>query len=251
MLSWIDQQFANHNHRALALYILAASLVTGILGGLVLSGPFAWLVPLLHAGSVFPIFVAGVRRAEVGRTVGWMLLWALALTVVTIGLVILAPERTAHCILNAESYWREMHTWAMTGVGAESDPSQFIPIHLRHFALFSVLSIVTGGALSLVFGAYLLDYMNYYVGMLILASGHHPMAYLMGWHVWAIVRVVGYITLGTSLAVFLWRRKEGISSNWQQVRKSFFLGVTLVILDIVLKALLAPWWQKVLAGLLA
>lgn len=251
MLSWIDKQFANRNHRALALYILAASLITGILGGLVLSGPFAWLVPLLHAGSVYPIFVAGVRRAEVWQAVGWMLLWAAALSLVTIVLVILAPSRTEQCILNAASYWQEMHIWAVTGVGAESDPSQFIPIHLRHFVLFSALSIVTGGALSLVFGAYLLDYMNYYVGMLILTSGHHPLAYIMGWHVWAIVRVAGYINLGTALAVFPWRWKEGISSNWHRVRKSIFAGVILVILDIVLKALLAPWWQKVLAGMLA
>lgn len=250
MLPWVERQYEARHYGALFLWIAAASVVTGILGAVVLAGPLRWVVPFLHAAAVYPVFVAGVRRTEVWRTAGWMCLWAALLSLVTIALVIVAPERAEQCILNSTAYWDEMHTWATTGVGPEGEPSLFIPIHARHFTAFSVLSFASGGALSLVFGAYLLDYMNYYVGMLVLAADHHGLAYLMGWHIWAVVRVVGYIVLGSALAVFLWRRKVGLRENWHAVKAPLLTGVILIELDIILKTVLADWWQIVLAGVL-
>jgi len=75
-------------------------------------------------------------------------------------------------------------------------------------------------------------------------------AYLIGWPIWAIVRVVGFMATGTALAHLfygkIWRR-----GTWNGIafRRWILVGVGLVILDAVLKATLAETWRGFLSRL--
>ena len=139
-----------------------------------------------------------------------------------------------------------------TGEGAESTPRQFLPIHARHFLGFCALSILTAGAGALVLGTWLLNYMNYYVFELA-RTGAHPLALaLLGWHPWAVIRVVGYIVTGAALTppgIGLWARLRRRRGRFEVPRNVLATGIGLVLLDIVVKTLLAPTWQRWLAAL--
>ncbi len=101
-------------------------------------------------------------------------------------------------VLRGEPYRREMYSWISTGRGAEGDPSLFILPKIREIAVFSVLSFVSAGFLGLFLGSFLLNYMNYYVGCLLLdvKPGYLWAPVLFGWPIYAVLRVPGYVALG-------------------------------------------------------
>ena len=97
-----------------------------------------------------------------------------------------------------------------TGDGMESDPKRFIPRHVRDFALFSALALVTGGFGALFLGAVLLNYMNFYVGSSSPPRRIPIWTLFLAWQPYAIVRVVGYIFVATALDRDVFRRGDAL-----------------------------------------
>ena len=210
---------------------------------------WAWLFPLLGALVPYPLFLARVTRGRYRAAVGWVLLWALFQSV-AVGLAVAwAPERAAQVVHQGPGYTAEMLHWVRTGEGPEGSPRLYLPIHLRHYVAFCLLSVATAGAAALVLGTWLLNYMNYYVVELARASADPVTATLLGWPIWAAIRVVGYVVTGAALAEFglsLYRRLRGRSRGIAFPASVFLAGFGLVVLDALLKALLAPFWQGIL-----
>jgi hypothetical protein len=239
-----------------ALALAAGALASTALGFLL---GWAWLFPVLGAAVPYPLFIRRVAAARYRAAVGWVLLWTVFQSLSVGGGVLLFPERAAVTVHRGPPYAREMIHWVRTGEGEEGSPRLYLPIHLRHYAAFCVLSVLTAGAASLVLGTWLLNYMNYYVASLVRASVDHTTAALLGWPLWAEIRVVGYVITGAALAALglsLFRRWVGRGrppgngrDRETRVRfpvRVFLLGLGLVVLDAVLKAVLAPFWQPVL-----
>ena len=215
-----------------------------------------WLLPILGAAVSYPVFLDRVRRGAFAAAFGWMLFWTVFQSLsVGVGMQV-APERAARSVHRGPSYAAEMLHWARTGEGAESDPSRFLPVHARHLAGFAVLTVVTAGAGGLILGTWLLDYMNYYVGSLTRASDQPLAAALLGWHPWAVLRVIGFIAIAVALAplglALLARLRRRPPPPGPLVARRFLaLGLALVAADAVLKTVLAPTWQGILAGILS
>ena len=126
----------------IALVIVGATLASYAVAWLI-GAPL--LVPVLNTLASFAFMVAALRRSEVGLAVARMLLWALTMAVAATFLSYARPAQTGALFLRGESYRAEMFAWVMTGRGAESMPSQFIPQQVGHAALFSALAVATGG----------------------------------------------------------------------------------------------------------
>jgi len=215
----------------------------------------AWLLPFLGAAVAYPVFLDRVRKGAFRAAFGWMLYWTLIQSLSVGWGLRLAPERAAASVARGPSYAAEMLHWARTGDGAESRPREFLPIHARHFAGFTVLTAVTAGAGGLVLGTWLLDYMNYYVGSLVAASTKPWLAAVLGWHPWAVLRVIGFIALAVAMAPLglRWGRRlrklpaDGIPP----VSRGFLaLGLGLIVADALLKTVLAPTWHEILLRVL-
>lgn len=229
----------------LAIVLLtAASYAVGAVIGL------AILVPVLNTVVVFPFMVSSLRRGDVAGAIARMLVWAAALGACSTLLAFLAPDRTATLFINGDVYRREMFAWVWTGVGRESDPSRFIPNHVLHAAIFCALSIATGSVLSMPMGAILMNYMGHYVGALAAQSGHPVALAALAWAPWALVRVVSFVTLGVVLAGPVLSRVAGFEFRLRGHQRLIALAAAGLVVDIVLKALLAPVWQRWLRSLL-
>ena len=125
----------------------------------------------------------------------------------------------------------------------------------EHAVAFAALTLATGGALAMPMGAVLTNYMGHYVGTLA-AMGAHPIALMiLGWHPWAIVRIVSFVIIGVVLSVPLLMRlarRHGVRATQPdagQGRRLLAWALGGLVLDIVLKAALAPAWQRLLARL--
>jgi hypothetical protein len=204
------------------------------------------LVPVLNTAAGLPFMVLALRRGDLRLAVVRMLLWALTMGVTaTLSSYVWAAD-TAALFLRGESYRTEMFAWVLTGRGMESTPSQFIPQQLLHAALFSGLALATGGALAMPMGALLMNYMGHYVGTLAAASRHPAMTMVLAWHPWAVIRTISFVIIGVVLSTpWLSRifkfRVDGIAAR--QLLRWACAGL---VADIVLKALLAPAWQRLL-----
>jgi hypothetical protein len=175
----------------------------------------------------------------------WAVFQSLALCYATV----LFPDRAAEVVLRGPAYAEEMLHWVRSGEGPEGSPRLYLPIHLRHFLAFGALSAISVGALALAMGTVLLNYMNFYVVELVRASAEPSLAVVFGWPVWAVLRVVGFVGTGVATAAAGLGMYQRISGKTKRVRfpaRLFALGLGLVVVDALLKAVLAPAWRGIL-----
>ncbi len=187
-----------------------------------------------------------LRRGDLTRAVVRMFVWALTMGVCATLFSYARPARTDVLFLRGAAYRAEMFTWVLTGVGAESTPSLFIPQQLGHAALFSVLALASGSALAMPMGAVLMNYMGHYVGALAAASARPGLTMVLAWVPWAVIRVVSFVAIGVVLSAPLLSRLLAFSFDWRAGRRVLAWAAAGLLADIVLKALLAPWWHRVL-----
>jgi len=204
------------------------------------------LVPVLNTIASFPFMVQALRSGRLRLAVARMLVWALALGVCATLLSYWQPWRTETLFLRGAPYRAEMFAWVMSGRGAESDPARFLPLHLRDAVMFVALALASGGVLAMMMGAALMNYMGHYVGALAAASARPALTMILGWHPWAVVRIVSFVTLGVVLAAPLWSRILGFRFDWRAARPLMGYAAAGLLVDVVMKWLLAPAWQKLL-----
>jgi hypothetical protein len=204
------------------------------------------LVPILNVVPAFPFMIASLRRGCVAEAIWRMLVWAAALAVCATTTSYLGTAEAGRLFLRGETYRREMFEFLLTGYGREGDIRQFLPQHLGHAAVFCVLAFATGGLLALTLGAYLMNYMAYYVGALGAASTHPLKAMLLAWVPWALIRIASFVTLGVILAGPLLRRILGFEYRLRAQRTWIVLAAAGLAVDIVLKWALAPLWRDMI-----
>lgn len=208
------------------------------------------LVPVLNTAASFPFMVAALRRRRLKLAVARMLLWAATMAVAATLLSYAQPSQTESLFVRSGDYRREMFTWVLTGRGAESTPSQFIPQQAGHAVLFSTLALATGGVLAMPMGAVLMNYMGHYVGTLAAASRRPAATMILGWHPWAVIRVVSFVAIGVVLAAPLLSRVFHVRVEWPEARRILLWACGGLVADVVLKTLLAPAWQRLLLRML-
>jgi hypothetical protein len=220
--------------------------------GTLLSYALGWaigvpaLLPVLNTAASFPLMVLALRRGDLRLAVARMLLWALTMGVAATLLSYARPVQTGLLFVRAPSYRTEMFTWVASGVGPESTPSQFIPQQAGHAALFSGLALASGGILAMPMGAVLMNYMGHYVGTLAESSARPMLTLLLAWHPWAVIRIVSFVVIGVVLSAPLLSRLFRFRVDWTLGRALLTAAAVGLVVDIVLKAVLAPAWQRLL-----
>ena len=230
------------------------------------AGFFCGIPILLLAFAAAPAWTAMIallRDRRRGAAIGAMLAWAALLGTTTTSLSVAFPERAARVVIHGPAYWHEMSAWLETGEGRESRPAEFVPQHVLHAAIFVAASLTTASLLAIMFGAFLMNYMAYYVSRVVLLTPTHPvLAGLCAWHPWSLVRIASFVALGVVLAEPVlsrlpWtprlsaslRPNESApvhSSRWWSIIGLAACGLAL---DILLKAALAPHWPALLRSL--
>jgi hypothetical protein len=245
-----DRGFLARDPLAL-LFLAAATGLTAFLG-IRLGSPI--LLPILMTFPVAILFLDRIRRERLAAALWLSLAWALFSSVAIILLTQVDPTGTERAILRGAPYREEMFAWIRTGIGAEGDPRRFLPEHALHYGVFLVVSALTFGMAGLLLGSVLLNYMSFYVGSLFLADGSGANSLtlsLMGWPVWSIARVVGFVAGGVAMAWLsrtIFERLRDRPAIWPGRAAHYLsLSLALVILDALLKALLAPHWRETLA----
>ncbi len=221
----------------------------GLWAGSMGIGAARWLLPLLLAAPAIHglwRYLGEGRRSEAVRL---MLGWAAALAVFGPIAMAVAPGAAEAAVFRGAAYGDEMMAWLATGEGAEGDIRLFLPIHLQRLAIFVPLSLVSGGALGLLMGAVMLNFMDFFVASYAVAASGVPSA--LAWFPWALCRVAAFVILGVVCAEPLVRRLGKVSAPLEPGRRRLlYVAGGLLVADVALKAALAPMWGRFLAGFL-
>ncbi|MEH2292683.1 hypothetical protein [Nostoc sp.] len=79
------------------------------------------------------------------------------------------------------------------------------------------------------------------------------LAAILGWYPWSLLRIIGFIPTGVALAALglnLITRIRGEVPKSPFPKTYMLIGIAFVIADIVVKAVIAPIWQKLLLSAL-
>src|SRR5205814_4711766 len=98
-------------------------------------------------------------------------------------------------------------------------------------------------------GAVLMNYMGHYVGTLAGASARPALTMILGWHPWAVIRVISFVVIGVVLAAPLLSRVWNFKIEWVMSRRLLAWAAAGLLVDVMLKAALAPTWQRLLVTL--
>ncbi len=235
--------------------MIVTLLVIGVILSTTTSFVFGvpWLMPILGTAVPYPIFLLQVRRQQYKSVFWWMLLWGVLQSIAVIVATAIAPETAAKVILRGQSYTTEMFHWIRTGEGMEGSLNLFLPDHLLQYGIFCILCVATISSVALIFGTWMLNYMNFYVAELVKVSAKPWFAAILGWYPWSLLRIIGFIATGVALAALglnLVTRIRGEVPKSPFPKTYMLIGIGFVIADIVVKAILAPIWQKLLLSAL-
>jgi len=232
----------------LVYFYLLLGTIASTLIGFALGNQF--VLPVLQIAISYPVLYSLLSQKLRNRAFAAMLFWALCMGTVTVTASMQDLAQAGKSIIHGPAYVQEMFHWIQTGEGAEGNPIQFAPQHLLHFVLFAVLSLLTGSILSLLMGAMLMNYMSFYVASVIHASHDKLLAALMGWHPWSIIRVASFVLLGVILAEPMICKIKKLDYEYASARRYYWMALHGLVLDVILKTLLAPWWGLTLRKLL-
>jgi hypothetical protein len=197
-----------------------------------------WALIAVAPLTLYPSFV---RKIRAGDPIGaWQLgiAWALLLSAGVILLTIWWPAAARAGIVHGEPYRQEMFGWIATGNAPENDWHRFLPVHLLHFAVFLVLTWMSGGYLGLALGAFLVAYMSYFVGSYAAASGHPLLGSVAAWVPWSVLRVLAFVLFGA-----LFSRPLLVRRIWPFEGDDYrLMGIAAsgIVADLILKTLSAP-----------
>lgn len=197
-----------------------------------------WALPLLTAcASYFPFLIE--VRVSVLRGFWLVLTWSVLLSSLVLFFSFRNPERMRKAIWRGDSYTEAMFGWIKTGKLPEGNTVSILLFHLRQTILYCVLAFASANFLSLLLGAALLNYMNFYVSQLALRSKRRVRAFVIGWNPWSVIRVVAFLWLGIVFSLPLLSPRDFTFG-------AMLPGIIGVILDVTLKILLSAYWRKLL-----
>lgn len=231
-------------------WLLLAAITTATYPlGLLLGGSF--ILPLLNAAPAYLVMVYLLARGRRREAVVAMLAWAALLAMVGTVAFAVWPSDCGPLVVNGPAYRDEMFHWIKTGEGREGNPAQFLPQHVIHLAAFVILCFASASAVSIFMGAVLMNYMDYYVASLARAGAPMWAVIFFGWQPWAIARVAAFATLGAVLSEPLLSRIRRYPYPGLGAARPYLVGAAAgILLDWLLKAVLAPTWGTTLRPLL-
>ena len=149
------------------------------------------------------------------------------------------PAGASALFPGGEEYWQKQWTWITTGKDPEYDWANWVPHHCVLFLGTTAYSFTSLGTLTFFHGFYEVDLMNYYNGRLLMASRDGTRALLLGWHLWSVLRGLGYTVISfetISIAVQFFARRRLAERRIHAAR--LILGASFLVADGIVKAVL-------------
>ncbi|QEL18422.1 hypothetical protein [Limnoglobus roseus] len=223
-----------------ALAIGALPLLAGYELGL-------WPTQLLTGLFLSVVLLPCVMADQFARALAVVALAIGSHSALAIALSAADPVGAAAALRGSSDYWHQTWRWVRSGEDQEYQSGAWLPTHFALLVAVPLTAYTSFGALPLARGVQELDLMNYYVGQLIRVSERPTIAVLLGWHPWSFVRGAAYAVLIFEMTSRSLERMTGRTLCTRRRRRTrLAVGLSLAVLDAVVKWQLAPVVQELL-----
>jgi hypothetical protein len=192
---------------------------------------------------IFPFFLLAIRRGRLQRAIGFTLVWSVIQAISVIVLTGAVPQQAEFSIAQGIEYHAEMTQWIATGQSSVNTPTAFLPAQGRSLALLVVATVLTGGFGGLLMIASQINYTGFYIAHLISHAVNPLLLAVSAWPLWNLVNVAGFLICCAVLAepLLCWNRRAPMKRL-----PLLAMGLSLIVLDTILRLLLAPVWRDLL-----
>ncbi len=182
------------------------------------------------------VCLALARRDSALKAVAAISTVFLCHSVLVIGLVRYDHETAQALLPGGAAYWEKQIRWIETGRDPEYELSAWVPAHCTLLAGTTLFSCTSLGLITFLEGLHQVDLMNYYNGRLLAASSSPSISLALGWHIWSLLRGVGYVVLTFELvSVSLqWLSGVRLSTTRKRVLR-WGVGLAFLMLDGIVK----------------
>ncbi|HVE42550.1 MAG TPA: hypothetical protein VNM14_21905 [Planctomycetota bacterium] len=190
----------------------------------------------VSAAALLLLCLACVRRNEASKGIAFLLLAFLSHCVMALAIAESDPELAARIMPGAQAYWERQRAWVWTGWDLEYEPAVWIPAHVGQVGGAVLYSYVSLGWFTFFEGFREVDWMNFYSARLLDCSRNPLTALLLGWHVWSIVRGLGFAVLSFEVLSLSLARLTGRDLSCRRDRAwRWSAGLGLFLADALLK----------------
>ena len=169
----------------------------------------------------------------------------LAHCIAAISIAYLAPQAASATMPGSQDYWHKQEQWIESGQDPEYELSNWVPSHLQLAGYSSLLTATSFGGLTFTEGFYQVDLMNYYNGRLMARSTDQTVSLAHGWHLWSILRGLGFLFLTFEIASlsFAGVTQTAVSTWWKRALR-WTLGVAFLLGDGMVKFLMLGYVRE-------
>jgi hypothetical protein len=159
---------------------------------------------------------------------------------VVVAAVRASPDSVGPLVPGGPAYWQKQINWIKTGHDPEYQLRTWVPAHLQLLGGAAAYSYGSFGALTFYQGFYEVDLMNFYTAQLSRHSRSPAEAVGLGWHLWSLLRGVGYLFITFEAASLSLQRLSSVSlSSWRARGCRLAVGLGFILADGVAKAMLS------------
>lgn len=133
----------------------------------------------------------------------------------------------------ADEYWQKQRVWIQTGRDPEYELSAWAPAHLQLLSGAILYSYLSLGGVTFYEGFREVDLMNFYNARLAGVSQSHLRALIFGWHIWSVLRGLGFVIITFEVISLSLRRLTGVGGGVRWRR--WIGGLAFIIADGVVK----------------
>jgi hypothetical protein len=199
----------------------------------------------VSAAALLLLCLACVRTDASAKGIGLVLLAFLAHCAAALAIAGADPESAARIMPGAQEYWEKQRAWIQTGLDPEYEPGVWIPAHVGQLGGAVLYSYVSLGWLTFFEGFREVDWMNFYGARLMVCSRSPATALLLGWHVWSLVRGLGFAVLSFEVLSLSFGRLTGRELSSPRCRAwRWSAGLALFAADALLKLVLVHAVQQ-------
>jgi hypothetical protein len=149
------------------------------------------------------------------------------------------PTGAGAVLPRSDWYWDKQYTWITTGQDPEYALSAWVPAHFQLLAAAVVLGFTSFGAIAFYQGFFEVDLMNFYNAQLLSASASQPLALVLGWHPWSLLRGAGYVLLSFEIVSLALAWISGVPVATRRARAwRWTLGLAFLAADGLVKIVL-------------
>ncbi|MCR4414613.1 MAG: hypothetical protein NUV77_19525 [Thermoguttaceae bacterium] len=160
-------------------------------------------------------------------------------SVLVIAVAWVDPARAGAVLPMSDWYWDKQYTWITTGQDPEYALSAWVPAHFQLLAAAFVLGVASFGAIAFYQGFFEVDLMNFYNAQLLSASASRPLALVLGWHPWSLLRGAGYVLVSFEIVSLALAWISGVPVATRRARLwRWTLGLAFLAADGLVKLVL-------------